>query len=205
MSTATDLRPIEAALVNERVYRFTVDQYHNMIDKGVLNSDSPVELVEGILVYKMSKNTPHATSVRKCRRAIQPALPATFFYDAEQPITLTTGEPEPDGMIVRGKIEDFESAHPTPADVVLVIEVADVTLDRDRGIKLQGYARAGIACYWILNLVDRQLEVHTDPDPVTARYRRREVFHPSDTVSIVIDGATIARIIVSNLLPSAAT
>ena len=80
-------------------------------------------------------------------------LPAGYFYDGEQPIALGDGEPEPDGMVVRGAIEDVDDRKVTPADAVVVIEIADSTPDTDRGSKLRSYARAAVACYWIVNLV----------------------------------------------------
>ncbi len=99
--------PPRAAFTNEPIFRLSVDQYHELIRSGKLTDEDPVELIEGILVYKMPKNTPHATSTRLCRRAIERLLPANWFYDSQEPLTLADGEPEPDGMIVRGKIEDY--------------------------------------------------------------------------------------------------
>ena len=172
--TAIPLPP-RAAYTDEPIFRLTVDQYHELVRSGQLTPDDPVELLEGILTFKMPKNTPHAAGTRLCRRTIEPLLPPGWFYDAQEPITLTDGEPEPDGIVVRGRLEDYLTRHPGPADLALVIEVADSSLDRDRGIKLRSYARAGISVYWIVNLIDRQIEVFSAPDWLAAEYRVRAV------------------------------
>jgi Uma2 family endonuclease len=187
------------------IYRFTVRQYHKMIQDGVLTEDDPVELLEGAIVFKMPKNTPRATCVRKCRRAIAPVLPTSCFYDAEQPITLSDGEPEPDGFVVAGTIEDYEHRHPESADLRLVVEVAESSLATDRAVKLRTYARAGIPCYWIVNLIDRQLEVYTQPDATAAVpiYRATRAFKPGEHVDLLIDGQTAGSIAVDDLLPAA--
>jgi len=180
-----------------------VDQYHELIRAGKLNEDDPVELLEGILVFKMPKNMPHATATRLCRRSLEPVLPEGYFYDSQEPLTLSDGEPEPDGMIVRGRIEDFAHVHPQAHDVSLVIEVADSSLDRDRGIKLRSYARAGVAWYWVLDLVARALEVYSEPDggAEAASYRKRSVLRADETVEVFIDGRIAGRVAVAALLP----
>lgn len=206
MSIAT-LQPLppRAAYTDEPIFRLTVDQYHRMINTGELTPDDPVELLEGILVFKMPKNTRHATALRLIRRNIEPILSTGWFYDQEQPITLADGEPEPDVIVVRGDAEAYFHRHPGPSDLALVVEVADASLGRDRGIKLRSYARAGIAQYWILNLIDRQLEVYTDPDvgTPTPTYRGREVIPADGKVSFAIADQAPTRISIASLLPSA--
>ena len=199
MSTAA-LQPLppQAAYTDEPIFRLTVDQYHELIQSGKLTDNDPVELLEGILVYKMPKKTAHATGIRMCRRAIEPLLPPGWFYDSEQPLTLSDGEPEPDGMIVRGGIEDYSAVHPNAKDVALVIEIADTSIERDRGIKLRSYARASVAVYWIVSLIDHQVEVYSEPDS-SPTYRRREIFS-SETVPLVIDGVQ-HRVPINSLLP----
>jgi Uma2 family endonuclease len=192
-----------AAYTGEPIFRLSVDQYHELIRSGKLQPDDPVELLEGILVFKMPKNTPHATATRLCRRAVEPILPPDYFYDSQEPVTLSDGEPEPDGIVVRGRIEDYASRHPQAIDVPLVVEVADSSLDRDRGIKLRSYARAGIPAYWLLNLIDRVLEVYTQPDSGNepASYRARELLRPNQATTLVMDRRECGRIVVSSLLP----
>ena len=203
MPAATALLPPQAAYTNEPIYRLSVEQYHGLIDRGKLTPEDPVELIEGILVFKLPKNEPHIASVRRCRRAIAAALPTgSFFYDTEQPITLSDGEPEPDGMVLVGVLEDYDSEKPQPSDVALLIEVSDTTLDRDRGTKLRSYARAGVTCYWIVNLVDRQIEVYTQPEAnhQVPRFGSIEIFKPGDAVPLVLEGQSITAVQVVDLL-----
>jgi Uma2 family endonuclease len=192
------------AYTDEPLFRLTVEQYHELIRSGTLSADDPVELLEGLLVYQMPKNTPHATATRLCRRVIELLLPSGWFYDSQEPITLSDGEPEPDGLVVRGRIEDYAKSHPAPADVGLVIEISDTTLDRDLGLKLRSYARAGITIYWVLDLSSLTLHVYTDPDTSSVSepvYRQHEQFHVGDSVPFVLDGQQFGAIPIESLLP----
>ncbi len=201
-ATAVPLPP-QATFTTDPVFRLTVDQYHEMIDRGTLTAGDPVELIEGVLVYKMSKNPPHVAASRRCRRAVEAVLPPSHFYDVEQPITLPDGEPEPDGMVVRGRIEDYDAVKVRPADVAFVIEISDATLDSDRGVKLRSYARGAVGCYWIVNLVDRQVEVYADPDPAAdvPRYGPAAVYRPGDAVPVTLDGRVVGQVRVDDVLP----
>jgi Uma2 family endonuclease len=203
MSAATALLPPTPVYTDEPIYRLSVDQYHDLIDRGKLTADDPVELIEGVLVFKMPKNRPHKSAVRRCNQAISAILPENYFYDQEQPITLADGEPEPDGMVVAGKIEDYDNADVEPSKVSLVIEIAEATLKRDRGPKLRSYARAGIVCYWIVNLNDRQIEVYTQPDAAAEipTYRKPQIFKPGGSIPLAVDGRTLADISVDEILP----
>src|SRR5262249_46760367 len=108
-----------------------------------------------------------------------------------------------DCAIVRGNARTYLTRHPGPADIGLVIEVADTTLAGDRADKCRIYARAGLACYWIVNLNDRQVEVYTSPSGPTASpaFAQRTDYHVGDTVPLVLDAATVASIAVVDLLP----
>jgi Uma2 family endonuclease len=194
--------PLEKSLVvpDDPIFRLSVEQYHVMIDSGILTDDDPVELLEGWLVTKMPKNRPHSLSTQRTREALARIVPAGWYVDDQEPITTTDSEPEPDTVVVRGSREDYPERHPSPEDVALVVEVADATLQRDRTLKLRVYASAGIAAYWILNLVERQLEVYGDASEQTA-YRRRVVYTESEDAPVVIDGREVGRIAVRELLP----
>lgn len=200
---ATPTLPARAAYPTDPVYRLTVEQYHEMIDGGILGEDDPVELLEGVLFYTMPRISQHSPATRKCRKNVEPLLGEGWFYDSQEPIALSDGETEPDGFVVRGSVEDYEDHHPGPLDLALVIEVADSSLVGDRGVKVRSYARAGIGTYWILNLVDRVLEVYTDPQPAEAvpTYAGRQVLGPADTVAVTLDGREVGRIAVAALLP----
>ncbi|MBX3060049.1 MAG: Uma2 family endonuclease [Anaerolineae bacterium] len=185
------------------VYRFTVDQYHEMISTGILTDDDPIELLEGWLIPKMSKNPPHALATRLLRMLFTDILPDGWFVDSQEPISTADSEPEPDVAIVRGNIWDYANHHPQAKDVALVVEVADATLQRDRSIKKRLYAAAGIPMYWIVNLVDNQVEVYTEPSGTGERaaYRQQQVYGVNDEVPVVVDGRTLTTIPAQEILP----
>jgi Uma2 family endonuclease len=181
------------------IYRLTVEQYHQMIAAGILTDDDPIELLGGWLVEKMGKKPPHSVATRLTVPQIKKYLPDTWFVDTQEPITTADSEPEPDIAVIRGDPRDYLEHHPTPADIAMIVEVSDTTLQRDRVLKQQIYARAGIPVYWILNLVERTLEVHTQPDGT--RYALRTVYSDQQRVPLVIAGETVAEIAVAALLP----
>ncbi len=191
-----------AAVPTEPVWRLTVAQYHTMIRLGILTDEDPVELLEGWLVYKMPKNPPHRIATQLTRTALESVMPVDWYVDAQEPITLETSEPEPDVVVVRGTTRDYLERHPGAGDVALVIEVADSTLERDRTAKLRLYARAGIPVYWIINLVDLQIEVYTEPVTLPeATYLQRQDYGLQDAVPVVIHQQVLANLSVPDLLP----
>ena len=183
--------------------RFTVDEYHAMARNGILTEDDAVELLEGWLVHKMTKNPPHTATTRYTRAALEKCLPSGYFVDSQEPITLSDSEPEPDVFIIRGTLDDYTRTHPHVQDVVLVVEVADSSLEQDRSTKKRVYARDGVAVYWIANLVDAQIEVYTQPSgPVRSPdYGSKLVYRSGDAIPVVIDGTIIGTINVAELLP----
>ena len=134
----------------ELIWRLSVEQYHAMIQAGILTEDDPVELLEGWLVTKMSKNPKHRVATRLVREALEKALPPGWYVDSQEPLTTADSEPEPEVMIVRGETRHYLDHHPGPQDIALVVEVADSSLQRDRTLKKQIYAAAGISLYWML-------------------------------------------------------
>jgi Uma2 family endonuclease len=193
-----------ASVPTDPIWRLTVGQYHEMIDQGILTDDDPVELLEGWLVRKMSKNPPHSTATRRTRLALGRLVLAGFYVDSQEPVTTEDSEPEPDICIIRGNIEDYTTKHPGPMDVPLLVEVSDTTLETDRVSKKRAYARAGFAVYWIINLVDRVVEVYGNPTgpSQTPSYNSQHVYRPGDRVPVVVDDRTLGSIAVSDLLPN---
>ena len=118
-------------------------------------------------------------------------------------ITLADSEPEPDVVVARGNARTFAAHHPGPSDIGLTIEVADSTLPGDRADKARIYARANMGVYWIVNLVDGQIEVYENPTGPTAtpRYAKRTDFGAGESIPMTLDGNVVASIAVRDLLP----
>jgi Uma2 family endonuclease len=158
----------------------TVEQYHRMIEGGILEEGAPIELLDGFLVRKdrsklgedpMTVGNEHLWAVENLRRVLRAVESHGHDLMSQQPVTLPPdGEPEPDGAIVRGTLDDYRFRKPAAADVSCVIEVADSSLDRDRGTKLRIYADAGIAQYVIVNLVERVVEIYEQPAKGSGRF-----------------------------------
>jgi Uma2 family endonuclease len=184
------------------LWPLSVEQYHQMIDAGILTEDDPVELLDGVLVRKMPKYPLHAYVTEELREWFARALPAGYFASSQEPVTLPTSEPEPDGTVIRGQRRAFAKRHPHPADVALLSEVADSSLSRDRGSKKRIYARANIQQYWIINLIDHQIEVYRDPDAAAGDYRQHTIYAMQDEVPVIIDGQTIGTLRLADLLPA---
>ncbi len=194
---------VSALPQNELLWRCSVEKYHQMIRAGIFTDDAPIELLEGLLVRKMTKNPPHTISTTRARHRLEEVIPAGWYVNSQEPITLDDSEPEPDVFIARGAFDDYITHHPFAEDVALVIEVADSTLERDRTTKRRVYARAGIPIYWIINLVGRGLEVYTNPTGQAEEpdYQESQIFADDNTVPLRIDGREIAQIAVRTLLP----
>jgi Uma2 family endonuclease len=135
-------------------------------------------------------------------RPLLKPLPTNWDLRIQLAITLSDSQPEPDFAIVRGSAADYEIRHPGSADVGLVIEVADSSLLRDQRDKTRIYARGGIVCYWIVNLVDRRIEVYTQPSGPTAvpAYGSFQTYQPGDALPLTLDGNVIGTISVADLL-----
>jgi Uma2 family endonuclease len=182
------------------VRRFTVDQYHRMIETGILTENDHVELLDGWILEMSPIGPPHATCVSLILDALQQKLPSGWLIRAQSPITLAAGEPEPDVTVVRGSIRDYRDRHPGGPDIGLVIEVADSSLQFDRLQKRPQYAAAAIPEYWIINLIDRCLEVYADP-VTDGDYQRRHVVDASGSVEVQLAGRSVGQIAVVDLLP----
>jgi Uma2 family endonuclease len=143
------------------VKRWKRAEYERLVDLGVFEGD-PVELIGGHLIVAEPQNSPHATAVGAADDALRAVLPPGFIVRAQMPMALDDeSAPEPDLAVVAGRRADYGQGH--PARAVLVVEVADSSLQFDRRDKGSLYARARIAEYWIVNLIDRVVEVHRDP------------------------------------------
>jgi Uma2 family endonuclease len=195
----------------EPPYRLTVDQYHRMIEQGILDEGQPAELLDGYLTFKirsaagedpMTVGLRHAVCVKKIARLARRLEPLGFDMQTQQPVTLPPfDEPEPDGAIVIGRAESYTDHHPRATDLLCVIEVADESLHRDRGYKQQIYADSGIAQYVIANLQDNVVEVYTEPQKGKGRYGTAETLGLKDSIKFKLRGAKELRVNVRSVLP----
>jgi Uma2 family endonuclease len=183
--------------------KFSVARYQRMIEAGILTAEDKVELLENYVVLKMPRNPRHDSTLQRVPRPVLRALPAGWDLRMQSAITLSDSQPEPDVALVRGSAADYDNRHPSPADVGLLIEIADSSLLRDQRDKTRIYARAGIPIYWIVNLVDRRIEVYTQPSGPAAvpAYGSFQTYQPGDAIPLVLDGTTVATIPVADLLP----
>jgi Uma2 family endonuclease len=179
------------------VHRFTVAEYHEMIAAGILDEDDNVELLHGWIVPKMSRNPPHDAVLGITLEALRARLPAAWRIRVQSAITTADSEPEPDLAVVRAPLSRYFAAHPTARDIGLVIEVADSSLERDRHEKGPIYAAAGIAHYWILNVVNQSVEIYSDPS--ASGYQTHADFTLGHDLSLVLDGQQAATIPVHDL------
>lgn len=183
------------------VRRFTVDEYHKMAEIGVLTENDRVELIRGWVVAKMTLNPPHNYAVTALMQQFA-ALGVRGVVRIQQPLTTADSEPEPDVVLATGTNADYKTRNPAPPDAAVVIEVADSSLSQDQTTKLELYAGAKVAVYWIVNLVDRRVEVYTQPrGGKSPAYKTRTDYGPDAAVPVVIAGKRVGTIAVKELLP----
>lgn len=185
----------------DRLYRLTVEQYDKMARLGILTKDDKVELIEGLLVRKITIHDRHIWSIFFIDEGFRRVLPAGWFLYKENPIRLTRSEPEPDVAVLRGAFRDYIGRKPAANDVILAVEVAERS-HADNRRKRSLYAEAGIPVYWIADLNHDRIEVYTDPtgpDP-SPDYRNRRDYPIGEQVPLVIDGREVARLAVADLI-----
>ena len=203
MSTVTQTRPAVPILSGGLVpYRLSVDQYEAMIRAGVFTKRDRLELIEGLLVAKMTKGTMHSTASEKCRRTIERIIPPIWHVRAEKPVRVPgrASEPEPDLSVARGDIDAYKLRNPDAGEVPLVVEIAESSIVADRTEMARIYGGGGIPLYWIVNLVDGQIEEYSDPDPAGG-YRTRTDYHPGQSISVTLEGLDLGKVAVAHLLP----
>ncbi|MCA9073968.1 MAG: Uma2 family endonuclease [Planctomycetaceae bacterium] len=177
---------------------FSVEEYLQMVQMGAFDDVGRIELLEGRLVRKMTKNPPHAVALGLLDDCLTDRIPDGWYVANQESIQLDDSVPEPDLMIVAGKRRDYLKQHPTPNDVALLVEVADTSLSKDRRKGLV-YAKNSVQVYWIVNLVDEQVEVHQQPEGTG--YPKVTIYHRGDEVPCVIGESTCANILVDEILP----
>ena len=182
-------------------HRFSLADYEQMIDLGILTENDRVELIRGEIIEKMSIGEFHAACVKRLNRLFNIRLAAQVCVGVQDPIRLADSEPEPDVALLVPRDDDYAASHPEPDDILLVIEVADASLDFDRHVKGSIYAENGIVEYWILNVLDHTLEVYRNPQS-TGQYANVRVLTGAEATDLVkLPGVTFT---VAELFPSVA-
>lgn len=202
MAVPAHVRPIlpPSPCLAEALYRLDVRQYEKMLDDGTIAEDERVELIEGLLVAKSRRSRAAIVAGNKTLRILWRMIPPGWHVAKGVPIqTSDWSRPEPDLAVIRGVVEDYDERDATSGDTALVVKIAENHLSAARTDMARLYAMAGIPVYWIVNLVDRQVEVYSDPR--RGQYRASQVFKPGHDVPLVIDGVEVGRIAVADLLP----
>lgn len=182
-------------------HRFSLADYEQMIDLGILTENDRVELIRGEIIEKMSIGELHAACIRLLTHLFAQRLSGRGAVSVQNPLRMNDSQPEPDIAVLVPRSDFYVGFHPEPQDALLVVEVADASLDLDRQVKGPLYAENGVAEYWILNLPDRTLEVHRQP-LATGQYAEVRILQAGDSTDLVkLPGATFA---VAELFPPAA-
>jgi Uma2 family endonuclease len=172
--------------------RMTVDDYHRLIEQGILGRDDHVELLDGVIVEYPRITPAHSCSATKTLHAFLELNLVGWHVRPWLPVRLATSEPQPDLAVVRAVADCYGSRHPGPEDIALLLEVSEKTLKLDRTCKLAIYAAAGIAEYWIVNLIERCVECYWEPSangvPVDACYRRSSIVDENGLVEFRLGG-----------------
>ena len=188
------------------VHRFTVQEFHRLRDDGYLDGPTRYELLDGYVTPKMIPKPPHASTSDKLQDSFEELVPNGFKVRVDRAITLSTSEPVPDLCIVRqSSREEFEDHHPGAAHCELIIEVSASTLESDRTDMMKIYARDRIKVYWIVNLIDRVVEVYEVPNGTKAkpRYKTRRIYTADEVVPVILGGKKRGEIAVKDILPKA--
>lgn len=158
---------------------WTVDEYHRMVETGILTASDAVELLDGQVIEMSPQEPPHAATTRRASRYLDRLLDGRADDRTQLPITLQPhSEPEPDIAIVRLDAKDYADRHPSVEDILLIIEISDTTLQKDRNQKALIYAKAGITDYWILDINKRQMFILRDSNG--DRYQNEQRLSASD-------------------------
>ncbi|MEL7039542.1 MAG: Uma2 family endonuclease [Cyanobacteria bacterium J06592_8] len=168
--------------------RFTISEYHQLTELGFFTEDDRVELIAGEIFQMAAKGTPHSVCETRLERELYKLIGDKATLRGQQPIILSSNsEPEPDRVIVVNREDDYLSSHPTPEDILLLIEISDSSLDYDQEFKLAVYAENQIKDYWIFNLINYQLECYSEPyqkRDQSFSYRRKLIFLQNETVEL---------------------
>jgi len=177
---------------------YDIESYFSLVERGLVDPEDHIELLEGVIVASPPQSPLHSSVILCVDAALRAAIGPRALIRTQMPLVVRPrSAPEPDLAVVRGTPVDYRNEH--PASALLVVEVAESSLPQDRLSKSRIYAQAGVIEYWIVNLRDRHLEVHTLPDPERRVYSAIRIFVCGETVELqALPGAVVA---VSDLFP----
>ena len=189
----------------------TVDQYHQMILNGILHDGDPLELIEGMLVYKDRRDAAgeitthgvrHLNTLNRLTAVLSRWVAArAVFLQVQGPIIVNDrSEPEPDCCLIAGTPDDFSDCVPSASATLVVFEVANSSLQTDRSMKWRLYAEASIPVYVIINLKENLIEIHSNPIPAESRYGNRVERTSDGTVEIPVGNIGLLTIVAQELL-----
>ena len=163
--------------------KFTVEQYHKMAESGILTENDRVELIQGEIVEMSPIGRHHAACVRRLVRLFTQRLGERTILSPQNPVELDDfSEPQPDVALLQPCPDFYESRHPQPKDIFLIVEVADTTAKSDREVKIPLYAKDNIAEVWLVDINQQCIEVYRQPSPTN--YQNVQTFQRSQTLSI---------------------
>jgi Uma2 family endonuclease len=189
-------------IVEPQLHNWTKQEYYKMVEIGFFEGKH-VELIEGQIIEMSPMGSLHRTAITLAAEILRNIFVGRYFISTQCPMDMgETSDPEPDIAVISGEIRDYKYSHPTSA--VLIVEVADTSLDYDRNRKASLYARAGIEDYWIINLNSSRLEVYRNPisdpeKPYGHSYSSIRIFTALDSVSPLVFPQSV--ISVADLLP----
>ncbi len=168
---------------SQKLRLWTVKEYHYLTKIGMFHPTEKLELLEGQIIQMAAKGTSHTVATRRIAKLLGTLLNEQAAIYTQDPITLNDySEPDPDIIVVIPDTLDYFEHHPTPADIYIIIEVADSSLDYDLSVKSQAYAKSNIRDYWVLDVNERQLYVFREPSQ--KGYKQRFILTENEEVNL---------------------
>ena len=178
------------------LYQWTVEDYHRLVEAGILEEDSQVELLNGQIVQMSPVGDLHAACVDKLNELFRDILGKSVIIRVQSPVYLEKySEPEPDIAILKRKENFYADGHPRPEDVLLIVEVADTSIKKDKELKVPAFANAGIPECWIVNLGKQQIEQYYQP--AEGEYQHKHIYSREQ----ILESGLIGTISVEQVLP----
>lgn len=180
MQTVAELEKTEVPAIARK--KFRVDEVYKMMEIGILPEESGWELINGEIIRRMTIGSKHASTVKKLNRIFTNLLGERAIISVQDPIHIDEhNEPEPDVALLKPRDDFYAESHPTPQDVLLLIEVSGSTIEFDRETKKTLYAEAGIEEFWLVNLKEQTIETYSQPK--NGNYRLAQILEKGETVN----------------------